>query len=332
MTAGLERRAGERKGQLSGFSPGHCQYNRVDGGGQSSPRSLRPVMRWWERRAAGPCSDPGDTAHTEQRELRTTVRYPVHCGPRQLASYLTDMGALVFEVLTQLDHLPIGRAQISNISHLSPTHPLSGFFPVVSPTSERLGELQVSVALEPLHDDSSSVLHSNISQDIRHQPKVEPVKPLRLSADHRDSGSSRVSTPGAETTYTSRKMQKPNGGVVEGSQSAHTSHYVPSKDKMAVIPTTEEGSSYQPNVNTEPAAKDLLKALLDQGSKLRDAMVESALRLDPRWTLMQTQYCPLYWVKDITVSKLPGQHHRASLHTLIKTCCISTNLCKVMIF
>ncbi|XP_077154904.1 LOW QUALITY PROTEIN: C2 domain-containing protein 3 [Ranitomeya variabilis] len=257
-----------------------------------APRGVYVRLRWWGETSGGTVLRPRDTAHTEQRELRTTARYPVHCGPRQLASYLTDMGALVFEVLTQLDHLPIGRAQISHISHLSPTHPLSGFFPVVSPTSEKLGELQVSVALEPLHDDSSSVLHSNISQDIGHLTKVEPIQPLRLSADHRGSGSSRVSTPRGRDHLYFKENAEPNGGVVEGSQCAHTSHYGPSKDKMAVIPTTEEGSSYQPNVSTEPAAKDLLKALLDQGSKLRDAMVESALRLDPQMDLNADSLLP----------------------------------------
>ncbi|XP_073404641.1 C2 domain-containing protein 3 [Dendrobates tinctorius] len=250
-----------------------------------APRGVYVRLRWWGETSGGTVLRPRDTSQSEQRELRTTARYSVHCGPRQLASYLTDMGALVFEVLTQLDHLPIGRAQISNISHLSPKQPLSGFFPVVSPTSEKLGELQVTVALEPVHEDSSSVLHPNISQDVGHQPIVEPVKPLKLSADHRESGSSRVSTPRVRDHLYFKENAEPNGGLVEGSQSAHPSYYVPSKDKMAAIPTTEEGSSYQPSVNTEPAAKDLLKALLDQGSKLRDAMVESALLSDPQMDL-----------------------------------------------
>lgn len=53
------------------------------------------------------------------------------------------MGMLVLDVVTKPDHLPIGRVQVSGISQLSPTHSISGFFTVVSPTSEKLGELQV---------------------------------------------------------------------------------------------------------------------------------------------------------------------------------------------
>lgn len=53
------------------------------------------------------------------------------------------MGVLVLEVVTKLDYLPIGRAQITSLSQLSPSHPISGVFPIISPTSDKLGELQV---------------------------------------------------------------------------------------------------------------------------------------------------------------------------------------------
>lgn len=54
-----------------------------------------------------------------------------------------DMGVLVLEVLTKLDHLPLGKAQITELSQLSPSHPIKGSFAVLSPTSDKLGELQV---------------------------------------------------------------------------------------------------------------------------------------------------------------------------------------------
>lgn len=54
------------------------------------------------------------------------------------------MGSLMLEVLTKSDHLPVARAQVSGISSLSVLHPISGFYTLLSPTSEKLGELQVS--------------------------------------------------------------------------------------------------------------------------------------------------------------------------------------------
>lgn len=54
------------------------------------------------------------------------------------------MGSLVLEVLTKQAHLPIAQAQVEGIARLSLTQPISGFYTFVSPTSEKLGELQVS--------------------------------------------------------------------------------------------------------------------------------------------------------------------------------------------
>uniref|UniRef100_A0A8V5HBE6 C2CD3 N-terminal C2 domain-containing protein n=1 Tax=Melopsittacus undulatus TaxID=13146 RepID=A0A8V5HBE6_MELUD len=98
-------------------------------------------LRWWGETSDGTVFQPPSRAG--QPGGRTTARYPVRCGPRQFTAYLTDMGVLVLEVMTKLDHLPIGRAQITSLSQLSPSHPISGVFPIISPTSDKLGELQV---------------------------------------------------------------------------------------------------------------------------------------------------------------------------------------------
>jgi C2 domain-containing protein 3 len=55
------------------------------------------------------------------------------------------MAVLVLEVITKLDHLPIGKVQISGLAQLSPTHQINGLFTIVSPTSKKLGELQVKI-------------------------------------------------------------------------------------------------------------------------------------------------------------------------------------------
>lgn len=56
------------------------------------------------------------------------------------------MGVLGLEVMTEPDHLPLGRVQITELPQLSPSHPIGGFFTILSPTSEKLGELQVVFA------------------------------------------------------------------------------------------------------------------------------------------------------------------------------------------
>ncbi|MGH0163500.1 UNVERIFIED_CONTAM: hypothetical protein FKN15_045512 [Acipenser sinensis] len=156
--------------------------------------------------------NPRDSSQKEQKGVKTTARFAIRCGPKQFTSYLADMGMLVLDVVTKPDHLPIGRVQVSGISQLSPTHSISGFFTVVSPTSEKLGELQVSLALEPLsetYDSSSSIPTTDMSIDTamaalskgasRENQLVVPPQPLRLSINStsgRDSvGSSASNTP-----------------------------------------------------------------------------------------------------------------------------------------
>ncbi|XP_018424277.1 PREDICTED: C2 domain-containing protein 3 [Nanorana parkeri] len=157
-------------------------------------------LRWWGETSEGTIFHPRDTSQTEQKTVKTTTRYAVRCGPKQFTSYLTDMGALVLEVMTKLDHLPLSRAQINGISRLSPTHPISGFFTLVSPASEKLGELQVSVALEPLcetYDSNSSVPNTDVSQDAGLSGcQSKPHSKLSVNPrGRRDSETSRASTP-----------------------------------------------------------------------------------------------------------------------------------------
>ncbi|EMP23924.1 C2 domain-containing protein 3 [Chelonia mydas] len=133
------------------------------------PTSVLIRVRWWGETSDGTLFNPRNTSQTEQKAVKTTTRYAIRCGPKQFASYLTDMGVLVLEVMTKPDHLPIGRAQINGLSQLSPSHPISGFFTVISPTSEKLGELQVSLVLEPLsetYDSCSSIPATDVSLDI----------------------------------------------------------------------------------------------------------------------------------------------------------------------
>uniref|UniRef100_A0A8C7MZW2 C2CD3 N-terminal C2 domain-containing protein n=1 Tax=Oncorhynchus kisutch TaxID=8019 RepID=A0A8C7MZW2_ONCKI len=100
-------------------------------------------LRWWGESSNGTQFRPRDGSQTTQKTVKSTARFPIRCGPKQLTSYLTDMGSLVLEVLTKPEHLPIARAQVAGISCLSLSHSISGFFTLLSPTSEKLGELQV---------------------------------------------------------------------------------------------------------------------------------------------------------------------------------------------
>uniref|UniRef100_A0A8C9XWC2 C2 domain containing 3 centriole elongation regulator n=1 Tax=Sander lucioperca TaxID=283035 RepID=A0A8C9XWC2_SANLU len=168
---------------------------------QKPPSATFVRLRWWGESSNGTHFFPRDGSQPSQKTIKTTARFPIRCGPKQFTSYLTDMSSLVLEVLTKPDHLPIARAQVASISRLSLAHPISGFYTLVSPTSEKLGELQVSLNLEPLteaYDSSSSGPITDISIE---GPQVTtltvPSQSRSLSAcsGKESAGSSSGNTP-----------------------------------------------------------------------------------------------------------------------------------------
>ncbi|XP_072707067.1 C2 domain-containing protein 3 isoform X3 [Ciconia boyciana] len=258
-------------------------------------------LRWWGETSDGtvfqPASRPGQPAG------RTTARYAVRCGPRQFAAYLTDMGVLVLEVMTKLDHLPLGRVQITGLSQLSPSHPIKGFFTVVSPTSDKLGELQVSLVLEPLpesYDTSSSAPTTDASLDIapaQGSSKPQFLAPSQQSrqtrvtiADQESVNCSRATTPRGKD----RLLFQENSENIKDTFSASQHRLILPDERLKVnlsnrqvsFPTsTDPEAPARTNMRVlslhNPATKDLLSALLDQGNKLRDAMVVSAMKSSP---------------------------------------------------
>ncbi|NWT21425.1 C2CD3 protein, partial [Vireo altiloquus] len=276
-----------------------CTVSRVLWAAPQPPAEVR--LRWWGETSGGtvfqPASRPGQPAG------RTSARFAVRCGPRQLAAYLADMGVLVLEVLTRLDHLPLGRAQITKLSRLSPSHPIKGSFAVVSPTSEKLGELQVSLVLEPLpelYDTSSSVPATEGSLDAAAAqrssksqlpaPAQQPRHTQVTAADQESVDNSKATTPRGKDHLL---YQENSENIKDTSSVSH--HCVALPDECLKMNLSDQPLSFPTSTDSEalprrstgmlsvhnPATKDLLSALLDQGSKLRDAMVVSAMKSSP---------------------------------------------------
>ncbi|KAJ8368383.1 hypothetical protein SKAU_G00084110 [Synaphobranchus kaupii] len=259
-------------------------------------------LRWWGESSSGTHFRPRDGSSADQRGVKTTARFAIRCGPKQFTSYLTDMGVLVLDVLTNPDHLPFGRVQVTGIAQLSLSRTISGFFTLVSPTSEKLGELQVSLTLEPLveaYDSCSSVHTMDASADAAMpargvMSKAGPHKdvlvvpslsrPLTSSSGRESVASSIANTPrGKDHLY----FQKANNGQ-EGPSSAatrtvaftgngHPSAFQYDDEEMKDrVHVSKQGSTTI--LADSQTSKDVLSVLLDRGSKLRNAMVVSALK------------------------------------------------------
>ncbi|KAL2305581.1 hypothetical protein Nmel_003462 [Mimus melanotis] len=275
-----------------------CTVPRVLWAAPQPPAVVR--LRWWGETSGGTVLQPAGRAG--QPAGRTSARFAVRCGPRQLAAYLADMGVLVLEVLTKLDHLPLGRAQITKLSQLSPSHPIKGSFAVVSPTSEKLGELQVSLVLEPLpelYDTSSSVpttegasaaaATQGLSKPQLPAPSQQP-RHTQVTVEQESVHNSKATTLRGKDHL----LYQENSENMQDTFSAPHPRVILPDERLKLTPSnqllsfpTSTDLEALPRRNTgvlsvhNPATKDLLSALLDQGSKLRDAMVVSAMKSSP---------------------------------------------------
>lgn len=269
------------------------------------PACVLVRVRWWGETSEGTLFCPRDALQTEPKAVRTTTRYAIRCGPKQFTSYLTDMAVLVLEVITKLEHLPVGRVQISGLAQLSPTHHIDGFFTIVSPASKKLGELQVSLALEPLSETYDSynplpttenvLLSEQGFREYSEASNTQFLVPSRIPTTKTDgkdlaANSSRSTPPrGKDHLYfaeNSDTVKDSFSGLQHHLNSGQSLESVTLKGKapwkqMSLLNSSE----FQPQISTvakshsdscvlssnKPPTKDLLSALLEQGNKLRNA-------------------------------------------------------------
>ncbi|XP_056230704.1 C2 domain-containing protein 3 isoform X1 [Seriola aureovittata] len=263
------------EGQLRCFL--RVTINRVLWTVRKPPSATFVRLRWWGESSNGTHFFPRDGSQLSQKTIKTTTRFAIRCGPKQFTSYLTDMGSLVLEVLTKSDHLPIARAEVAGISHISLSHPISGFYTLVSPTSEKLGELQVSLTLEPLteaYDSSSSGPTTDISVEV---PQVATLTvPSQLRPLSGRSGKESVRSSSGNTPRGKDHLYFQNAQKEEGKEES-LENQMPVKNRSQNSQTVMNPSSQEP---CGPTTSDILSVILERGNKLRNAMVVSALTCD----------------------------------------------------
>ncbi|XP_013000759.1 C2 domain-containing protein 3 isoform X3 [Cavia porcellus] len=295
------------------------------------PTCVLVRVRWWGETSNGTLFCPRDALQTEPKAVRTTTRYAIRCGPKQFTSYLTDMAVLVLEVITKADHLPIGRVQINGLAQLSPTHQINGFFTIVSLTSRKLGELQVSLSLEPLSETYNSYsphLHTDRTQNTESSSNQflvpsgsHGIPTVKADGKELAANGSRSSTPRkkdhlyfAENSDTIKDsffgpQYRLNSG--QSLESVTVKAKAPHK-QIALFNRTE----CQPQIRTaaqshsdscvlssdNPPTKDLLSALLEQGNKLRNAMVVSAMKSSPDASMLLDKVHPSVKEDSLTSS------------------------------
>lgn len=309
------------------------------------PTSVLVRVRWWGETSDGTLFCPRDALQTEPKAVRTTTRYAIRCGPKQFTSYLTDMAVLVLEVITKLDHLPVGKVQISGLAQLSPTHQINGCFTIVSPASKKLGELQVLLALEPLSEtyDSYKPLPTTDMTENVLLSEQGPGENIESSNTHsmipsKSYGAPTIKTDGKELAGNSSRSTTPRGKdhlyFAENPDAVKSSlcglqHHLNSGPSLETVSLRGKApqkqmsllnsSEFQPQISTvakshsdscilssnNPPTKDLLSALLEQGNKLRNAMVISAMNSSPDTSMLLDKVPPPV-MTDAFTSSVPN--------------------------
>ncbi|XP_029411745.1 C2 domain-containing protein 3 isoform X2 [Nannospalax galili] len=254
-------------------------------------------VRWWGETSDGTLFYPRDALQTEPKAVRTTTRYAIRCGPKQFTSYLT-----------------VGRVLINGLAQLSPTHQINGFFTIVSPTSKKLGELQVSLALEPLSEtyDSYNPLPTTdvtenmllSEQGLRENTESSNTQFLIASKSFGEPTAKtdiKELAANSNSSTTPRLQHHLNSG--QSLESVSLKSKAPQK-QMSLL----DSSKFEPQIRTvakshsdscipssnNPPTKDLLSALLEQGNKLRNAMVISAMNSSPDTNMLLNKvYAPI---------------------------------------
>ncbi|XP_068718257.1 C2 domain-containing protein 3-like isoform X2 [Montipora capricornis] len=270
------------------------------------PTDVHVQIKWWgEEHGDGILFRPVDDNASEKRECTarlTSVRYAVCSGPRQFNAYLKDMGPLIFDVVHGPSLILMGQVRLSDVTQLSATSPVEGFFDVMSTSSP---ETKIALLYIALRFESTAAAYSQISSSIpttdmemyqqqRHasdesnpQPTLHPMTlSPAMSVTHPRKG-----TPQNTDPFMSPAIH--NKGVKFALNSPERLEYTaehslissPSANMFGLefegkeddkeITMHSELLSPARDINSK-VSSDLIGALLQRGEKLRDAMVMSA--------------------------------------------------------
>ncbi|KAL3878157.1 hypothetical protein ACJMK2_030527 [Sinanodonta woodiana] len=303
------------EGQLRCFC--RLSINQVLWGVPNPPDITYVRVKFWGEDGDGSLFRPADVKRRDKLSLKTTARYPIRSGPKQFASYLSDMNSLMLDVLATDALVPVGQAEVTQIGLLSPSRPINGFFPIFSPTDEKIGELQVSMVLESLmasYDSTGSIPTTDISMETyashvtqestvpkKAQPKPHPQLPRKPEDDPFISPASHQATDSRlPNGHVEEIKQRLNYSPVRDPAEHHfrqigagstvaitTSGEVIETNNINAKKKSSQQSSNQtvsrpvnPQENQAEAGRDLLSVLLQKGNKLREEMIVSSMKTD----------------------------------------------------
>ncbi|XP_077975258.1 C2 domain-containing protein 3-like isoform X1 [Styela clava] len=224
----------------------------------ASPAYVR--LRWWGETSDGTLFKPASSKNP--RPVKCRCRFGVRSGAKQMCAYFVDMGSIVLEVLTSPKSVPLGRIQIPKVASLSSSNPIHDYFPIISPSSRKIGELHIHIRFKPLEDIYEPVTETgtDTSMSSRSRPPSEIGRRSRSrgssvgSRSNRGSARSRSSSTGSRKTGKQRKRSTSRKKSRRRSQSTESNaSSVASKKSLSIKKASTIDSS------TPRGIDDLLK-------------------------------------------------------------------------
>uniref|UniRef100_A0A5K4FF20 C2 domain-containing protein n=1 Tax=Schistosoma mansoni TaxID=6183 RepID=A0A5K4FF20_SCHMA len=147
--------------------------------GSNSLNDIYVQVRWWGEPAGEKCAIfYPRLAHKvgHKQATCTKARYRITVPLDRFSAYLKDMRELRLDVIDIRHQRIIGRGRLDRVDRLTPTTPIDAILPVINELGEKLGDLNISLMIEPvINTNSKSMIDSIQSQQNNGVVNEHPV-------------------------------------------------------------------------------------------------------------------------------------------------------------
>ncbi|XP_018653051.1 putative spfh domain protein 1 precursor [Schistosoma mansoni] len=132
--------------------------------GSNSLNDIYVQVRWWGEPAGEKCAIfYPRLAHKvgHKQATCTKARYRITVPLDRFSAYLKDMRELRLDVIDIRHQRIIGRGRLDRVDRLTPTTPIDAILPVINELGEKLGDLNISLMIEPVIKNDEISISSN---------------------------------------------------------------------------------------------------------------------------------------------------------------------------
>ncbi|VDP73059.1 unnamed protein product [Schistosoma mattheei] len=126
--------------------------------GRNSLNDIYVQVRWWGEPVAKKCAIfYPRLAHKvgHKQATCTKARYRITVPLDRFSAYLKDMRELRLDVIDIRHQRIIGRGRLDRVDRLTATTPIDTILPVINEVGEKLGDLNISIMIEPVLNSNS---------------------------------------------------------------------------------------------------------------------------------------------------------------------------------